>query len=80
MSARQARRHPSKAFRVNRLGMLLLDRGIGCTFNSYFKITSERFKATLYILHHSFGTHPVVQELLGHTQLVTTQVYAHVIP
>ncbi len=79
---------PDNAFFLNRFGTRLSDRGIRRTFDKYFKIASERLKTTPHTLRHSFATHllehgadvRVVQELLGHAHLVTTQIYTHVTP
>jgi integrase/recombinase XerC len=77
---------PDPALFLNRFGKRLSDRGIRRTFDKYFKIASERLKTTPHTLRHSFATHllehgadlRVVQELLGHAHLVTTQIYTHV--
>ncbi len=76
------------AYFLNKFGTRLSDRGIRRTFDKYFKIASERLKTTPHTLRHSFATHllehgadiRVVQELLGHAHLVTTQIYTHVTP
>lgn len=84
--ARKNTMKEENAFFLNRFGTRLSDRGIRRTFDKYFKIASERLKTTPHTLRHSFATHllehgadiRVVQELLGHAHLVTTQIYTHV--
>ena len=77
---------PDKAVFLNKFGTRLSDRGIRRTFDKYCKIASERLKITPHIMRHSFATHLLnngadiraVQELLGHANLITTQIYTHV--
>jgi len=77
---------PDKALFLNRFGRRLSDRGIRRIFDKYFTFASDRLKITPHTLRHTFATHLLdngadlrsVQELLGHANLVTTQVYTHV--
>ncbi len=77
---------PDAAVFLNRFGRRLSDRGIRRTFDKYFASASDRLKITPHTLRHTFATHLLdngadlrsVQELLGHANLVTTQIYTHV--
>lgn len=79
---------PQKALFLNKYGRPLSDRGVRRTFDKYAAAACTRLKITPHVLRHSFATHLLengadlraVQELLGHANLVTTQIYTHVTP
>lgn len=84
--AQNARRGASRALLLNKYGERLSDRGVRRTFDKYVAAVGARLKITPHVLRHSFATHLLengadlraVQELLGHANLATTQIYTHV--
>jgi tyrosine recombinase XerC len=74
-----------KALFVNRFGGRLSDRSLRKKMNQYLELANIQKPAGPHILRHSFATHLLnrgadirsIQELLGHEQLSTTQVYTH---
>ena len=76
----------SPALFLNKWGGGLSDRGVRRLFDKYCDTVAASHKITPHSLRHTFATHlldhgadlRVVQELLGHADLSTTQVYTHV--
>ncbi|MFQ5857496.1 MAG: tyrosine recombinase XerC [Anaerolineae bacterium] len=76
----------SRALFLSRLGTRLSDRSVQMILEKYRKQAGLKKKVTPHTLRHTFATHMldggadlrVVQELLGHALLSTTQVYTHV--
>jgi integrase/recombinase XerC len=70
---------------VNRRGERLDVRSIRRLLNKYLSLAGLQHKASPHTLRHSFATHlldrgadiRVVQDLLGHASLASTQVYTH---
>jgi integrase/recombinase XerC len=78
---------PSSALFVNqRGGGRLTTRAIGMLLTKYAKRAGVPGRIHPHLLRHTFATHlldggadlRVVQELLGHADLATTQIYTHV--
>lgn len=76
----------SNALFLNRFGTRLTARAVQMMLDKYSTQIGLKQPVTPHLLRHTFATHMldggadlrVVQELLGHAQLATTQVYTHV--
>ncbi|MFH1359912.1 MAG: tyrosine recombinase XerC [Candidatus Omnitrophota bacterium] len=79
------REKQSKALFLNKNGTRLTDRGVRLIIAKYIKALSMRSGISPHTMRHSFATHLLnrgadlrsVQELLGHVNLSTTQIYTH---
>jgi integrase/recombinase XerC len=76
----------SNALFINRYGERLPERRIQTLLGKYARLAGINKKVHPHLLRHSFATHlldggadlRVVQELLGHADLSSTQIYTHV--
>ncbi len=74
-----------RAVFLNKNGTRLSDRSIRNIINKHLLTTSVKMKVSPHVVRHSFATHLLnrgadlrsVQELLGHVNLSTTQIYTH---
>jgi len=77
---------PSEAVFINRFGKRLPERRIQKLLDEYAHSAGIKKRVYPHLLRHTFATHMldggadlrVVQELLGHANLSTTQIYTHV--
>ena len=78
--------HENRTLLLNKNGTSLTDRGVRKILNKIISDASETFKITPHMIRHSFATALLnngadlrsVQELLGHENLSSTQIYTHV--
>lgn len=77
---------PEEPFFVNWRGQRLTTRGIYAIVKKYLKRVDLTRNLTPHAIRHTFATHlldggadlRVVQELLGHSRMSSTQIYTHV--
>lgn len=76
----------TNALFLNRLGSRLSTRSVSYILDKYVKLAGLERRVTPHVMRHTFATHLLdggadlrtVQELLGHADLSSTQIYTHV--
>jgi len=82
---RRKKEQEAGALFLNKSGKRITDRGVRNIIDKYIRIASIKQGVSPHTLRHSFATHLLnrgadlrsVQELLGHVNLSTTQIYTH---
>ncbi len=85
-SSRRVSSRNSKALFLNNRGGRLTERSVARMLEKYVKKAGMNTKISPHTFRHSFATHLLdrgadlrsVQELLGHANLSTTQIYTHI--